>query len=302
MAPIRDTRDYHRHHPVDLMTEWTVCETFGSIDSPFMPYLDKPKSYGAIIGDGLQKKGLLRSGLRVCEIGGGYGTLMRGLLEAHEEQVGHVVMLDLSRSLLEKQKKTLARWKDKITYLEGDVTERMPDLSGCDVVILNEMIGDLDTWTDLDPEKLPGEVLSYVNRYGLEIPCGETFNFNLGAVSLVQEICRTGIPAFISEHSSDPIIPGDMGYLAKGLIPDGYPREIKLHGHSEFTIRFSHLVRVAEAMGRKTLTGSMIDLLGLKRLGKMEAVFRSRIFPSEEQEMIFELLDHIREYRWLIIQ
>jgi hypothetical protein len=302
MAPIRDTRDYHRHHPVDLMTEWTVCETFGSIDSPFMPYLDKPKSYGAIIGDRLREWGLLRSGSRLCEIGGGYGTLMRGLLEAYGEQIEHIVMMDVSRSLLERQKKTLALWEDMITYIEGDITEMIPDLSGGDVVILNEMIGDLDTWTELDPEKLPREVSSYINQYGLEIPCGETFNFNLGAVSLVQEICRRGIPAFISEHSSDPIIPEDMDYLAKGLMPDGYPREIKLHGHSEFTIRFSHLVRVAEATGRKPLTGSMIDLLGLKRLEKMETVFRSRLFPSEEQEMIFELLDHIREYRWLMIQ
>lgn len=302
MAPIRDTRSYHRNHAVDLMTEWTVCETFGSIDSSFTRYLDEPKPYGAIIGDRLQEKGLLRSGSRICEIGGGYGTLMRGLLEAYGKRIEQIIMMDLSRSLLEKQKKTLTRWKDRITYLEGDATERMPDLSGCDVVILNEMIGDLDTWTDLDAESLPGEVLSYVDRYGLEIPCAGVFNFNLGAVSLVEEICRRKIPAFLSEHSSDPIIPEDMGYLAKGLALDGYPREIKLHGHSEFTIRFSHLVRVAEVLGRKTLTGSMIDLLRLKRLEKMEAVFRSRLFPSEDQEMLFELLDHIREYRWLVIQ
>jgi len=39
--------------------------------------------------------------------------------------------------------------------------------------------------------------------------------------------------------------------LGKGLETDSFPREIKLKEHSEFTIRFSHLIKVAKSWGEK---------------------------------------------------
>ena len=87
-----DTRHYHLHHPIDLMTEFTVCESLGHSRSPYLRALALERTYGAILGDRLREKGLLRQGCRLCEIGGGYGSLMRGLMEAHEGLVERVAM------------------------------------------------------------------------------------------------------------------------------------------------------------------------------------------------------------------
>jgi hypothetical protein len=92
-----------------------------------------------------------------------------------------------------------------------------------------------------------------------------------------------------------------MEYLWEGLTPDGYPREIRLTGHSEFTIRFSHLVRVARAWGRTVETGSLLDLLGVENTQKMRFVFRMRAVSTDEWEILYEFLDHAREYRWLLV-
>ena len=167
MPSIHDTRHYHLHHPVDLMTEFTVCESLGSPSSPYLRALGMASTYGAILGDRLREKGLLRKGSRICEIGGGYGSLMRGLLEAHGELVERVVMVDLSRALIGRQRRALNPWKDRMGYVLGDALEVLPAISGVDFFLVNEMIGDLPVWTNLDAGHLPREVSDVIDHYRL---------------------------------------------------------------------------------------------------------------------------------------
>lgn len=301
MATMNTTRGFHARAPIDLMQEYTICESFSALDSPYMVCLKDPRPYGALLGEFLIRKGSLKRGARIMEVGGGYGSLMHGLLGAHAEYVRRVYMVDLSRSLLRRQRQMLSPWADRVTSILADVHELIPTLSGVDLLILNEVIGDLDTWMDLDPGDLPPDVARLVEGYNLTIPSRLHFHFNIGAVMLVEAICRNRIPVFLVEHSSDPIIPDDMDFLAQGLSRDGYPRAIRLVGHSEFTIRFSHLLAVAHALGRRTTSGSLLELVGVKRSPGMRFVFNNRACASEAQEIIFELLDHIREYRWLLI-
>jgi len=283
------------------MTEFTISESLRSAESPYSKALGLSSSYGETVGRQLAEMKLLRSGCRICEIGGGYGNLMRGLLEAYSSMIGRVLMIDLSADLLKRQRECLNPWKSKVAFVHGDISELMPSLRDFDLVILNEVIGDLDTWTDLSAGELPGEVARLVRDYGLEIPERDQFHFNIGGLRLLEEICMKRIPAFISEHSSDPIIPAGMDYLACGLSSEGFPREIKLKDHSEYTIRFSHLVRVAEALGRKTRTGSLIELLGIKETPGFRFIFTARASAKDEQALILEFLDHVREYRWIAI-
>lgn len=299
---LHDTRHYHLHHPVDLMTEFTVCESLGSPRSTTLRALGLGKPYGAILGDRLMEKGLLRQGARICEVGGGYGSLMRGLLAAHGAQVERVVMVDLSRALIGVQRKALGPWKDRVRFILGDALEVLPALSGADLFIVNEMIGDLPVWTGLDPNRLPADAAAVVNRYGLAVPETGPFHFNIGAIRLVEALCRKGIPAFLSEHSSDPIIPREMPFLAKGLDTNGWPREIRLTAHSEYTIRFSHLEQVARALGRKVESGSLLELIGYCSAEKARFIFNARACATDEQALTFEFLDHVREYRWLILR
>ncbi|MBN2255532.1 MAG: class I SAM-dependent methyltransferase [Deltaproteobacteria bacterium] len=296
------TYGYHKYQPIDLMTELTVCESLARTSSLSMAALERRKPYGAIIGEMLTACGLLYQGCTVCEIGGGYGSLMKGLLEEYAPLIRRVVMVDLSPRLLRLQRKALERWKRKVTFIQADVMELMPVLSNIDVVIINEMIGDLDTWKDLAPSQLPDDAAALVLRYSLEIPPEGRFHFNVGAVRLVESICRTGVAAFISEHSSDPVIPHGMEYLRRGLSTDGFPREILLKGHAEFTIRFSHLESVARFWGKSCFGGALADLVGVRKSPKMRFIFTARACATDEQAILLEFLDHIREYRWLVIR
>ena len=299
---INTTYEYHRYHPIDLLTEYTICESLSSAVSPYMVALENPRPYGEIIGEQLESRGMLVPGCRVCEIGGGYGSLMAGLLNARSSAIGHVSMMDLSGHLLAKQRKILAPWSAMVDFIHADATALLPALRNLDVIIINEVIGDFDTWTDLDPVRLPNEVSGLVERYGLDIPSHDRFNFNMGAILLTEKICREGMSAFISEHSSDPIISDELAFLRKGLELDGYPRRIRLKGHSEFTIRFSHLEKIARHWGREVSRGALIDIVGIKKPEKMRIIFTLGSCASDEHEILYEFLDHIREYQWVIIR
>jgi hypothetical protein len=283
------------------MKEFTICESFSRIDSPYAIALERPRSYGAMIGDFLIGEGLLKEKTTLCEVGGGYGTLMHGLLSDYAHLIDRVYMLDLSKKLLKRQLSHLAPWSSMVTSIQADAHEMIDTISGIDLFIINEVIGDLDTMTGIDPAAIPDEAAEVIESFSLDVPLNEPFCLNIGAIRLIDAICRGNIPVFLTEHSSDPLIPDEMSYLEKNLRLDGYPREIKLHEHSEFTIRFSHLMRVANTHGKIVRTGPLLDLLPVRRTGDMRMIFLSRACSTDRQEIIFELLDHIREYRWLTI-
>jgi len=263
--------------------------------------LKEPEPYGALIGKLLIAANILKPGTKILEAGGGYGSLMKGLLGTYLPLVKHVYMVDISKALLNIQRKNLSPWKKFTTFINADITEIIHATSNINLIILNEMLGDLDTWTGLKAGNLPDDAARMVKNYHLDIPKEGTFNLNMGALALIEEICRKGIPVFISEHSCDPIIPEDMAFLEKDLELNSFPREIKLYGHSEFTIRFSHLIQVAKAWHKNTITGPVLKLVGLKDSPQMRSIFTMHACATEKQEIIFEILDHIREYRWLAI-
>jgi SAM-dependent MidA family methyltransferase len=78
----------------------------------------------------------------LIEIGGGYGCLMRDFLRRNDKL--SATMIDLSPFLLEQQRETLREFDVK--FIEGDFLE-MDDwiLSGVDLAILNEVVGDFPT-------------------------------------------------------------------------------------------------------------------------------------------------------------
>jgi hypothetical protein len=301
MANMNTTVRFHRDEPVDLMKEFTICESFSSEASPYAVALERPRSYGAMVGDFLAGQNLLQRGATVCELGGGYGSLMSGLLAEYSHLVDRVCMLDLSGRLLRRQRAALEPWQNRVTFIQADIHDIIAALKGVDLLIVNEVMGDLDTLTGLDPANPTGEAKRVISEYGLKVPEKGPFCLNIGAIRLVEGICLRGIPAFLSEHSCDPIVPEDLRFLEEGLALDSFPREIKLHHHSEYTIRFSHLVKVAKALGRTVRTGALLDLVPLKRTADLRMIFTMRACSTERYELLYELLDHIREYRWMVI-
>lgn len=300
MNNINSTKKYHKEERVDLSGEFTICESLAAADSPYMIALQKPKPYGVLLGDFLLSCGALKQNSVVMEIGGGYGSLMRGFLSVYADMIQKVIMCDLSFDLLKKQREVLSGWPGKAVFVQADA-HNLNLTDDVDLIIINEVIGDLDTATDVDPENIPHEIKDIIDRYKLPIP-DQRFNFNMGAVKLVESLCKSKASVFICEHSCDPIIPRDMPYLQKDLDADGFPREIRLNRHSEYTIKFSHLINVAKSFGKKIDTGSLLDLVKIRTTYDMKFIFENRICSNERQEIIYELLDHIREYRWLVIK
>jgi hypothetical protein len=298
---INSTRGFHRETSIDLVKELTICESLADLTSPCMFLLREPKAYGAIIGDFLIRKKMLKPGSTIIEIGGGYGSLMYGLLAAHSNLVRKVFMIDLCGMLLKKQRAKLEDFAGKVSFIRGDIHELIDAVKGADLIIVNEVIGDLDTMTGINPGNLCHQADDIISTYRIDFPSDQNFSLNIGAMRLVEAICSRGIPAFISEHSSDPIIPENMPFLARGLDLDSYPREIRLSGHSEYTIRFSHLMQVARLSGRETMTGPLIDLVGIKDTPALRFIFLSNACSTDKQALTLEFLDHIREYRWLTI-
>jgi hypothetical protein len=302
MAFMHSTTSFHRTEPVDLMKEFTICESFSSEDSPYAVALVKPRSYGAMVGDFIVGQGLLKTGATVCELGGGYGSLMGGLLAQYAHLIDRVYMFDLSERLLKRQRATLEPWRHLVTSIQADVHDIIAAMKGIDLLIMNEVMGDLDTLTGIDPANLAGEAERVISEYGLEVPDKGPFCLNIGAIRLVEGICLRGIPAFLSEHSCDPIIPDDLRFLGQDMALDSFPREIRLHRHSEYTIRFSHLEKIAQAFGRTVRTGALLDLIPLRKTADLRMIFTMRACGTERHEILYELLDHIREYRWMVIE
>jgi hypothetical protein len=52
-----------------------------------------------------------------------------------------------------------------------------------------------------------------------------------------------------------------MPWLASGLDLDSWPREIRLYSHSEYTIRFGHLIKVAQHFRQKNPDRSYAELV-----------------------------------------
>ena len=199
MAVINSTYTYHKDTPIDLMKEFTICESFSSPASEYAIALEEPRAYGAMTGDFLRAHKWLKKGSTLLEIGGGYGSLMHGLLSAHGDLIKKVFMMDLSRGLLHKQRQRLRPWHDRISFIQGDIHELIQATTGVDLIIANEMIGDLDTLVDIDAENLPQQARSLIETYGLEIPAQGLFNLNYGAIRLVETICEKGLPACVHD-------------------------------------------------------------------------------------------------------
>ena len=287
--------------PVDLIKEYTINESLSGVGSPYTALLENPRPFGQIVAEKLEGLGLLPDGLTIMEAGGGYGSFMEAMLSSSRGLIKKVLMADLSPELLKKQRKRLEPFKDMVSFINADIHEILPAISGVDLIIMNEVIGDLDTMTGLKPGNIPCEISLLINKYGLDMPESGAFALNIGAIKAVEAVCSKGMPAYISEHSCDPVIPEDMPWLARRLELDSYPREIRLFAHSEYTIRFGHLISVAKYFGRRTMTGSYIDLVDLKRKPSYKFIFETGACSTLEQEIVLEFLDHIREYRWLII-
>lgn len=240
------------------------------------------KTYGAALVEGLGKRWDLGTGpFKVLEIGGGLGWVAKAVTEALQALGGPVTyhILELSPALAKAQRENTQGLP--ITVFEGDALKADFPGDDYDLVISNEMVGDLTAVKltheqlgmggegGIDDEKFEagldalGEAGALVKRH--KVPIGDApdpFYLNVGAWRLVERIwdaLRPGGHAVITEF-------GELGR---------YPILSSQLDHPELSTHFGHLTIVSTSLGFRPKFEYIIDLVNFDRDKRGLATTRS---------------------------
>jgi hypothetical protein len=305
---LNSTRDYHIRTMSSLGWELTVCNALWQEGTPQRKALDRNDSFGHLLFDYLG--GIFPMGEigKVLEIGGGYGYLMKDFLD--RKPTLKPVMIDISPYLLEKQRETLRG--TGVVFKEGDFLETDPsDLQDFHMAILNENLGDFPTLVNIDRDALRSDAVSddpdvkkavrFLREYGLELPEGPSVNLNTGAIEATELLCASGIPfIYMGEHSCETGIPqGPCSPFCTA--PSGNPERISLMGHDEYTIRFSHLERVARAFGYASVRGPFADFVTFKWTESLRSILASQGRANDDDEILCHFIEDLYKYEYLAL-
>ncbi|MGQ9842115.1 MAG: class I SAM-dependent methyltransferase [Spirochaetota bacterium] len=301
MIYINDTRTYHKEHLTTLGWELTVCNMLYPQESPCRKVVKKNASYGTLLYEFLSGFIDMKKVENIMEVGGGYGFLMKDFL-ALCPQV-HVAMVDISPAMLEEQKKNIGA---AVTFIQSDFLELDNDiLTNTDFIIANEIIGDFITVCNITDEMLEPalpeikECKRLIHEYNLDITT-KPFNFNLGAMLAIEKICKSGTKyIYVSEHSCESESQGDFRECVP-VRPTFNPRQIRLFGHSEYTIRFSHIETIAKKWGYTVHRGVYNDIFGCKMTPKLQFILNSTAGGKDEYEILRQFIDDIFTYEYII--
>jgi SAM-dependent methyltransferase len=240
------------------------------------------RTWGAALFEALvREKALGPAGARILEIGGGTGALARGFLEAlaarWPERLGHFsyTILDLSPALRRAQRTALADAPLPVRFLAGDATTTDLGEACWDLVLANEMIGDLgvarlqrDEAPRLlagdDLSDLPADLAAVLRRHPgvlAEENLPDELFLNVGAFQLVERLARA-------------LAPGGSAYLSEFGDLHRFPILSEHLDHPEFSIHFDHLRRVAADVGLQARFEEVVDLLGFD--GRLEVWVTTR--------------------------
>jgi len=304
---LNQTEDYHRNDINNLGWELTVCNCLEPSHSPVRDVLKTNAPYGYLLLDYLTTRMSVNRLGSVLEVGGGYGYLMRDLLTRFPDT--RATMVDIAPAMIKRQQHTLKDFD--VTHVESDFFDVDPlVLQEQDMVIMNEIIGDFPTACNLTMEMITTDsspVDPALKEIGMDVKTGvlavlegKPFNVNIGAARAVRRLCSLGIPAvFLSEHSCEAAVTDHMKPYVK-LEPTNNPHEIKLIGHSEYTIRFSHLEAIARQYGYTVYRGNYTEFIKLNFSNKINYIFRSNS-KKDDHEIIRQFIEDLYMYEYLLL-
>lgn len=305
---LNTTDGYHKNMLDSLGWEVTLSVMLEDERSPCRSVIRRPDTFGNLLYDFLSNVLPMDSVRRVVEIGGGYGYLMRDFLQRNERL--RATMVDISPVLLSAQAKTLQGFD--VHFRREDLLAMEPSaLSGFDLAVLNEVVGDLPTACNV-PEKLlrspfdsTDAVLQEVRRichsYGIGPSSGEYFTVNLGAILATEKLCSARIPyIYISEHSCQAMVPAELARLIE-LNPTGDPERISLRGHDEYTIRFSDLERIAASFGYACRRGQYLDFIEPVIEGEVPFILCLDSSKVDRYEIIRQFIEDLVKYEYLVL-
>lgn len=306
---LNSTKDYHVKQMNTLGWELTVCNALYPENTPIRKILSRNDSFGHLLYDYLSGYIPMENIQTVIEIGGGYGCLMKDFIDRNG--AFKPTMLDISPFLLKKQSETLSGYNAR--FIEEDFLETSPAfLSGFDLAIMNENLGDFPTLVDVSKALLQPfsqktadtqieRVINLFERYGFALPEKEPFNVNIGAINAVEKLCVSGIPyIYLGEHSCEAKSPEALKPFIR-LQSSGNPERIPLKGHDEYTIKFSYIERIAQVLGYEAVRGCFIDFLNVDFTEDLRLMLSTQGRFSDEAEIICQFVEDLFKYEYLIL-
>ncbi len=299
------TDDYHVHELTSLGWELTVCNVLYPENSPCRGMLKNKASLGANLYHFLEKFIPFEEVRNYLEIGGGLGCLSNDFLKINPNL--RATLLDISPYLLNRQKETLQKYS--VEFIQADALKKdAAFFSRFDLFIMNENMGDfpaLIPQNSSTSDKAEGLIYyeskakHFIKEYDIHFLSDEVIN--IGALTLLENICRAGVKyLYLSEHSCEATAPDDLREMLC-IAPAGMPERITLKGHDEFTIKFSYLQRIAEVFNYQVRRGPIADFLPLDFNDKLMTTLRIKTPVTDEQEIIQQFVYDLYKYEYLIL-
>ncbi len=305
---INDTASYHREEMKSLGWELTVCNMLEDALSPARSVLRRPGTFGELLFSFLAARVPCESLQSICEIGGGYGYLMRDFLSL--KNFNRAAMIDISPFLLGEQRKTLKNAPLPVTFIESDFLLMEKNfLQNVDIAVLNENIGDFPTLCDVSAQEIMGgsegapglmrEAARIAREYHLSLHEG-SFHLNIGALLACEKLCTASVPViYMSEHSCEAAVPEELIPMVT-ILSSGRPERIALKGHDEYTIQFSYLEQIAQSLGYQVMRGTYGDILEVDFSGSVNFIMRSASV-KEDHEVIRHFIEDVYKYEYLVL-
>jgi SAM-dependent methyltransferase len=250
--------DYYKHDVTKAE------EQFDHIETTLSHLLRVPhpvlggRTYGQALADALVAKNLVKEGrVQILEIGAGLGYVAQHVIERLHE-AGRAVdytILELAPALADAQKQRLG---DTATWILGDALAAKVPEAAFDLIVCNEMVGDLPAETPT-----PEEVVAVAGRYGVNgddapTPC----YLQTGAFQLIERIARW-------------LAPGGAAVVTEFGDVTRWPVMSSQLDHPELSTHFGHLTQTATFVGLKASVEFVIDLLDVDRSQQGLATTRS---------------------------
>ncbi|MCA9471363.1 MAG: class I SAM-dependent methyltransferase [Nitrospirales bacterium] len=221
-------------------------------------------TYGRLLGTTLRQMGWF-SPRPTCivEVGAGLGYVSKelaGELSAEERAGMSYTFLDLTKPFLGSQTRLAQSAGWQASAIQANA-EQLPFRDGSvDLIIDNENLADmtpvqltakeLETHEGTTPQHQAALDLIRRLHLPLDTPFPDEIIFNFGALSFLMEAWRV-------------LKPGGHAIMIEFGIETGYPEPVKLPGHTEYEVQYSHMRHAARGLGFREQYCALPQLLNI---------------------------------------